>query len=96
MLNEFENKYNEYCNNTEYDINDLLSYDNLDKVVYEIKNKYDIKELKFYVYTTEKHECVDSMTLDNIYTDFVDIYNWLSEIAYYNDDEYNLTVKITF
>lgn len=95
MLNEFENKYDEYCNNTEYDINDLLCYDNLDKVVYEIKNKYNVKELKFNVYTTEKQEHIDSMTLDNIYIDFVDIYNWLSEVAYYND-EYNLTVKLIF
>jgi len=94
-MNEFENKYNEYCNDTEYDINDVLSYDNLDKVVYKIKNKYNVKELKFSVYTTENHDEIDSMTLDNIYVDFIDIYNWIKEVAYYNN-EYNLTVKITF
>lgn len=94
-MNEFENKYNEYCNDTEYNINDLLFYDNLIEVINKIKNKYDAKELKFSVYTTESHENIDDMTLDKIYVDIADIYNWIREVAYYNS-EYSLTVKITF
>lgn len=82
-------------NDIKYDINDLLYYDNLDKIINKIKNKYNVKELKFNIYTTEKQEEIDEMTLDNIYVDIIDIYNWIKEVAYYNND-YDLTVKLIF